>query len=88
MQLFFAGMRVPWVTRVGREAYQHAHSMPFSIGREPFAFDPRRNLFPFRLRPLLSRRQHWWLAGLLGDTTSKAGLQRCRQTQHIGGPGD
>jgi len=34
------------------------------------------------------RRQHRLFPGLLGDTKRKARLQRCRRTQHIGGPGD
>ena len=60
----------------------------FRVGREQLAFDPGRDLFPFRLGPLPRRRRHWWLPGLLGDTKRKARLQRCRRTQHIGGPGD
>ena len=62
--------------------------MPFRVGREQLAFDPGRDLFPFRLGPLLRRRQHRLLPGLLGNTKRKPPLQRCRRTQHIGGPRD
>src|SRR5690606_892788 len=41
-----------------------------------------------RLRPPPHRRQHRWLPGLLGDTKSKARLQRRRRTQYIRRPGD
>src|SRR5437764_6353560 len=92
MQLFDTGMRMRRVAGAGREAYQHADPVPIGIGRQQLAFDPGRDLFPFRLGPSLlavaRRRQHRWLARLLGDTTRKTRLQRCRRTQHIGGPGD
>src|SRR5690348_5913481 len=88
MQLFDARMGMPWVTRAGREAYQHADSMPFRVGREQLAFDPGRDLLPFGFGPPRRRRQHWWRASLLGDTKRKTRLQRCSRTQHIGGPGD
>src|SRR5512132_3954989 len=49
MQLFYARMRMGWVTRAGRQPYQHADPVPFRVGREQLAFDPGRDLFPFRL---------------------------------------
>ena len=58
MQLFHARMRMRGVTRAGREAHQHADPVPFRVGREQLAFDPGRDLFPFRLGPLPRRRQH------------------------------
>ena len=88
MQLFHARMRMRGITRAGREAYQHADPVPFRVGREQLAFDPGRDLFPFRLGPLPRRRRHRLLPGLLGDAERKTLLQRCRRTQHIGGPGD
>src|ERR1700751_5069203 len=88
MQLFCAGMVMRRVTGAGREAYQHADPVPLRVGRQQLAFDPGRDLFPFRLGPPSCRRQHRLLAGLLGDAKRKARLQRCRRTQHIGGPGD
>src|SRR5205085_12046130 len=51
MQLFFARMRMRWVTRAGRKAYQHADPISFIVGREQLAFDPGRDMFPFRLGP-------------------------------------
>ena len=88
MQLFHARMRMRWVARAGREAYQHADKVPFLIGREQLAFDPRCDLLPVRLGPLPRRRRHRLLARLLGDAKRKTALQRCRRTQHVGGPGD
>src|SRR6516164_7807188 len=88
MQLFDARMRMRGVTRAGREAYQHADAVPFRVGREQLAFDPRRDLFPFRLGPLPRRRQHRLLPGLLRDAKCKGSLQRLRWTQHVGGPRD
>src|SRR5689334_11225748 len=76
------------VTGAGREAYQHANSVPCGVGREQLAFDPGRDLFPFRLGPLTHGRQHWWLARLLGDAKREACLQRGSWTKHIGGPGN
>src|SRR6185295_9608798 len=67
MQLFYACMSMRGVTGAGREAYQHAYLMLFGVGREQLAFDPGRDLFPFRLGPLPRQRQHWWRAGLRGD---------------------
>src|SRR3954471_895206 len=71
MQLFDAGMRMRRITCAGREAYQHADPVPFRVGREQLAFDPGRDLFPFRLRPssfaLARRRQHRFFPGVLGD---------------------
>jgi quercetin dioxygenase-like cupin family protein len=52
MQLFYARMRMRGITRAGRETYQHADAVPFRVGREQLAFDPGRDLFPFRLGPL------------------------------------
>ena len=88
MQLFDARMRMRRVTRAGREAHQHADPVPFRVGREQLAFDPGRDLFPFRLGPPPRRRQHRRFSRLLGDAKRKARLQRCRRTQHIGRPGD
>ena len=34
MQLFYVCMSMGRVSRAGREAYQHADSMPFRVGRE------------------------------------------------------
>jgi len=88
MQLFYARMRMRGVTRAGREAYQHADAVPFRVGREQLAFDPGRDLFPFRLGPLPRRRKHRLFPRLLRDAKRKAPLQRRRWTQHVGGPGD
>src|SRR6185436_4082631 len=88
MQLFYARMSMRGVTRAGREADQHADPVVFRVAREQFAFDPGRDLFPFRLRPLPRRRQHRLFPGLFGDTKGKPRLQRCRRTQHVGGPGN
>src|SRR5687768_10971227 len=66
MQFFYARVRMRRVTRSGRKAYQHADAVPFGVGREQLAFDPRRDLFPFRLGPLLFRRQHWFRPTLIG----------------------
>jgi hypothetical protein len=88
MQLFYARMRMRGVTRAGREAYQHADAVPFRVGREQLAFDPGRDLFPFRLGPLPRRRQHRLFPRLLRDAKRKAPLHRRRWTQHVGGPGD
>src|SRR6185503_14001738 len=82
MQLFYACMSMRGVTGAGREAYQHANPVSCGIGREQLAFDPGRNLFPFRLGPLPRQRQHWLLAGLRGDAKREARLQRCSGTQH------
>src|SRR5512132_3705680 len=49
MQLFYARMSMRWVTRAGREADQHADPVPFRVAREELAFNPGRDLFPFRL---------------------------------------
>jgi hypothetical protein len=46
------------ITRAGRRAYRHANPLPFGVGGEQLAFDPGRDLFPFRLGPALRRRQH------------------------------
>ena len=54
MQLFHARMSMRGVTRAGREAHQHADPVPFRVGREQLAFDSGRDLFPFRLGPLLA----------------------------------
>src|SRR5438105_9707511 len=92
MQLFDARMRMRRITRATRQAHQHADPVPFRVGREQLAFDPGRDLFPFRLGPSLlaraRRRQHRFFPGLLRDTTRKPRLQRCRRTQHIGRPGN
>ena len=64
------------VTRAGREAYEHADPVPFRVGREQLAFDPGRDLFPFRLGPLPRRRRHRLFPRLFGDTKRKARLQR------------
>src|SRR5262245_15512034 len=88
MQLFHARMRVRWVTRAGREPDQHADPVPFRIAREQLAFNPGRDLFPFRLGPLPRRRRHRPFPRHLGDAKRKTSLQRSRRTQHIGGPGD
>src|ERR1041384_3434418 len=79
MQLFDARMCMCWVTRARRETYQHTDPLPFCIGREQLAFDSRRDLFPFRLGPLLYRRQ---------EARHKPCLQRGSGTQYIAGPGD
>src|SRR6185369_7423506 len=76
------------VTGAGREAYQHANSVPSSVGREQLAFDAGRHLFPFRLRPLRRGRQDRLLAGLLGDAKREACLERCSRTKHIARPGN
>src|SRR5689334_22921380 len=47
MQLFYACMSMRRVSGAGREAYEHANSMPFCVGREQLAFDSGRNLYPF-----------------------------------------
>src|SRR4029077_2727700 len=88
MQLFYARMRMGWVTRAGRKPYQHADPVPFRVGREQLAFDPGRDLFPFRLRPLPRRWRHRLFPRLLGNAKRKTRLQRRRRSQHIGGPGD
>src|SRR6185295_10402871 len=88
MQLFYACMSMRGVSGAGRETYQHANPVPCGVGRQQLAFDPGRNLFPFRFGPLRRRRQHWLLAGLLGDAQREARLQRCSRTKQIGGPGD
>src|SRR5205814_10531435 len=92
MQLFDTGMGMRRVAGTRREAHQHADPVPFRVGRQQLAFDPGRDLFPFRLGPsllaLARRRQHRWLPRLLGDTMRKTRLQLCRRTHHIGGPGD
>src|SRR2546421_9918191 len=49
MQLFHARMRMGGVARAGREAHQHADPVPLRVGREQLAFNPGRDLFPFRL---------------------------------------
>src|SRR4029079_2412380 len=46
MQLFYASMSMRGITGAGREAYEHANSVPFGVGRKQLAFDPGRNLFP------------------------------------------
>src|SRR6185295_8230451 len=79
MQLFYVRMRMPWITRAGRKAYQHADPVPLRVGREQLAFNPGRDLFPFRLGPPPRRRQHRLLPRLVGDATCKAGLQRRRR---------
>src|ERR1051326_1201874 len=87
MQLFDARMRMRRVTGAGRQAHQHADPVPYHVGREQLAFDPGRDLLPFRLGPSLlaraHRRQHRFFPGLLGDATRQARLQRCGRTQHI-----
>src|SRR6185369_9860402 len=88
MQLFYARMSMRGVSGAGREAYQHANTMSFGVGRQQLAFDPGRNLYPVRLEPLPRQRQHWWIASLLGDAKREPCLQRCSWTKHIGGPGD
>src|ERR1043166_7894227 len=88
MELFYARMSMRGVSGAGREAYQHANSMPFGVGRQQLAFDPGRNLYPVRLEPLLRQRQHRLLAGLLANAKREPCLQRCTWTTHIGGPGD
>src|SRR5712671_7200401 len=88
MQLFHARMRMRGVTCVWREAYQHADTVLFRVGREQLAFDPGRDLFPFRLGPLPCRRQHRLPPGLLRDAKRKAPLQRRCWTQQVGGPAD
>src|SRR6185503_20812296 len=88
MQFFYAGMSMRGVTGAGREANQHANPVPCGVGRKQLAFDSGRNLFPFRLGPMSRRRQHWLLAGLLGDAKREACLQRCSRTKQLGGPGD
>src|SRR5688572_1787809 len=75
IQLFCACMSMRRVSHARRETYQHADPVPFDIGREQLTFDPRRDLFPFRIGPLARRRQHWLLARLLGDAKCKAGLE-------------
>ena len=75
MELFYAGMNMRRVSSAGREAYQHADPVPFGVGCEQLAFDPRRDQFPIWLGPLLRQRQHWLLAGLGGDAKCKARLQ-------------
>jgi hypothetical protein len=76
------------VVRAGREAYQHADAVPLRVGREQLAFDPGRDLFPFRLGPPPPRRQYRLFPRLFRDAKRKPPLQRCRWPQHIGGPGD
>src|SRR5687768_17216197 len=49
MELFYARMSMRGIARTGREADQHADPVPFRIAREQLAFDPGRDLFPFRL---------------------------------------
>src|SRR5882672_9010715 len=88
MQFFFARMRMRGVARAGREAYQHADAVPLRVGREQLAFDPGRDLFPFRLGPLPRPRQYRLISRPLRDAKCKPPLQRCRWTQHVGGPGD
>jgi hypothetical protein len=58
------------------------------FGREQLAFDPGRDLFPFRLGRLTRRRQHRLFPRLLGDTKRKTRPQRFGRTQEVGGPGD
>jgi hypothetical protein len=88
MQLFDARMSMRRVTGAGRQPYQHADPVPFRVGRQQLAFDPWRNLFPFRLRPLQHRQRHRLFPRLLGDPKGKTLLQWYRRTQHIGGPAD
>jgi hypothetical protein len=71
MQLFYAGMSMRWVTRAGRQPYQHADPVPLRVGREQLAFDPWRDLFPFRFGPLQRRRRHWLLPRLIGDPNAR-----------------
>src|SRR5438309_9996136 len=40
-----------------REAHKNADPVSFDVGREQLALDPGRDLFPFRLGPLLLRSQ-------------------------------
>src|SRR5207248_9243920 len=72
MQLFDARMRMRRITRAGREAYQHADPVSFRVGREQLAFDPGRDLFPFRFGPLPRRRQHRLFPGILRDAKRQA----------------
>jgi len=80
MQLFYVRVRMRGIACAGREAYQHADPVPFRVGREQLAFDPRCDLFPFRLGPLARRRQHRRFPHLFGDASRKAALQRYRRT--------
>src|SRR6266436_2852346 len=50
MQLFYARMRMGWVIRAGRQPYQHADPVPFRVGREQLAFDPRARPVPIPAR--------------------------------------
>src|SRR6476620_10096714 len=79
MQFFYARMRMGWVARAGRQPYQHADPVPFGVGREQLAFDPGRDLFPFRLGPLPRRWRHRLFPGLLGNAKRKTPLQRRRR---------
>jgi len=65
-----------------------ADAVPLRVGREQLAFDPGRDLFPFRLGPLPRPRQYRLISRPLRDAKCKPPLQRCRWTQHVGGPGD
>src|SRR6185369_6032610 len=59
MQFFHARMTMRWITRAGRQAYQHADPVPFRVGREQLAFDPGRDLLPVRLGPPPPCRELW-----------------------------
>src|SRR5204862_2172636 len=51
MQLFCTRMSMRWVTSAQRQAHHHADPGSLHFGREQLAFDPGRDLFPFRLGP-------------------------------------
>src|SRR4051812_14949131 len=44
MQLLDAGMCMRGVTRARCETHEHADPVPFGVGRQQLAFDPRRDL--------------------------------------------
>src|SRR5579871_35443 len=88
MKFFHVRMRVRGIMRSGRETYQHADPLSFRVIRQELAFDSGRDLFPFRLRPRLYRRDHRRFSRIFRNALCKTRFQRGGRTEHIGRPAD
>jgi hypothetical protein len=80
VQLFITGMTMGRIPCAWRKTDQHADPASFRIDCQQLAFNAGRNVRPFRLGPLWSRRRHQRLSAFCRDAGGQTRLQRRART--------